>query len=671
MNPMQALASAEKNTTWVLFFSISITIIFSSLLSPCLSDPRITEASLYCGTGRPPAGTSLIPTFVKEMESLSQGVNTHHWATHFVNSSTTGLLMYGLAQCHQDLSHTDCLLCYAASRTRLPRCLPAVSARIYLDGCFLRYDNYSFYGESTDPVHDKVNCSAESGPFHDETSRLKFMADVGLVVGSATRAAVASGGFGVAATAKAGEGVYALAQCWKTVGVEGCRACLEKASVAAKKCAPKREGRSMNAGCYLRYSMDKFYSDEREEEKRRSSSRRRGLTIAIVLAAAAFAMLSLFGAYAAYARLTKIKAARHNLGQVPFSLNKSSLSFKYETLERATDYFNPSRKIGQGGAGSVFKGTLQNGKTVAVKRLIFNTSQWVDEFFNEVNLISGIQHKNLVKLLGCSIEGPESLLVYEYVPNRSLDQFLFEKNKVQILNWKQRFNIVVGTAEGLAYLHGGSKLRIIHRDIKSSNVLLDENLTPKIADFGLVRCFGADKTHLSTGIAGTLGYMAPEYLVRGQLTEKADVYSFGVLVLEIVCGRRNCAFTQDSGSLLHTVWKLYKLDRLAEAIDPCLKNEFPAKDVAKVLQIGLLCTQASVALRPSMDVVVSMLTNKEKEIPIPNQPPFLNASVLDPASSTRSYSTQSLVSNALTKVEASYSSSEMSSSNSSDVQTRK
>ncbi|KAM6572348.1 hypothetical protein CsatA_016428 [Cannabis sativa] len=670
MRTMQVLNSNGKNRTWDFISLVSIAIIISFLSCPCLSDPRITEASLYCGVGKPPANVSVVPTFVKEFEGLAQAINTSHWATHFDNTTNALLPMYGLAQCHQDLSNMDCLLCYAASRTRLPRCLPSVSARIYLDGCFLRYDNYSFYNESTDPVRDSYNCSSVTASLDGSITRSKFAAEVRFVIGNATKAATAANGtgFGVAA----GEGVYALAQCWKTVSAEGCRACLDKASVEAKKCVPKKEGRSMNAGCYLRYSTDKFYNDEAEADNRKSSSRRKGIIIAIVLAVAAFLMLALFGAYAAYAKIIKIKAARRNLGLSSFSFHKSSVSFKYETLEKATDYFSPSTKIGQGGAGSVYKGTLPNGKTVAVKRLIYNTRQWVDEFFNEVNLISGMQHKNLVKLLGCSIEGPESLLVYEYVPNRSLDHFLFEKNKVQILNWKQKFNIIVGTAEGLAYLHGGSNLRIIHRDIKSSNVLLDENLTPKVADFGLVRCFGADKTHLSTGIAGTLGYMAPEYLVRGQLTEKADVYSYGVLVLEIVCGRRNCAFTQDSGSLLQTVWKLYKSDKLAEAVDPSTKGEIPAKEVAKVLQIGLLCTQASASFRPSMTEVVSMLTNKEKEIPAPNQPPFLNATALNPTSFTGSYSSQSLVSNStpITRVEASYTSTEISSSNSSEGQTR-
>lgn len=654
MNSIHSLSPSYKNPTWIFFFF--------SLISLSLSDPRISQSGPFCGTVKTPL-TNFIPTFVKEMESLSQLVNTNHWGTNFVNSTPP---MYGLAQCFQDLSHTDCLLCYAASRTKLPRCLPSISARIYLDGCFLRYDNYSFYQEATNPLIDTVNCSSKYGVEVNEVSKVEFVKNVGVLIENVTKAAVGNKGFAVAEV----KGVYALAQCWKTVGSDGCRECLEKAGKAViSECLPRREGRGLNAGCYLRYSTEKFYYDNGEAQNGHGFSRT-GAIVAIVLSAVAFLMLFLFAAYAGYARLLRIKEERNNIGQISTSIDRASLNFKYETLEKATDYFNPSRKIGQGGAGSVYKGTLPNGKIIAVKRLIFNTRQWVDDFFNEVNLISGIQHKNLVKLLGCSIEGPESLLVYEYVPNRSLDQFIFDKNKVQILNWRQRFDIIVGTAEGLAYLHGGAKVRIIHRDIKSSNVLLDENLTPKIADFGLVRCFAADQSHLSTGIAGTLGYMAPEYLVRGQLTEKADVFSFGVLVLEIVCGRRNNSFIEDSSSLLQTVWKLYKTNKLVEAVDPCLRDKFPGKEASDVLQIGLLCTQASVALRPSMEEVVQMLTSKDCEIPIPKQPPFLSTNALGSDSSLKSYSMDSLVLNAARKLEASYTSTESSSRDSSDVISR-
>ncbi|XP_031286597.1 cysteine-rich receptor-like protein kinase 42 [Pistacia vera] len=634
------------------------------------SDPRISEAALFCGTNITKT-SNYVPTFVREMENLSQVITTTHFATYHVNLSTTNnhtrnssssSSIYALTQCHHDLSQTDCLLCYAAARTTVPRCLPSLSARIFLDGCFLRYDSYKFYKEYVSPALDNVTCSKENVSFANYENENEFLTSVGYAVGNVTRRAVrtGSGGFGTAEV----EGVYALAQCWESVGQDGCRRCLEKAGKGVRGCGLKREGRSLNTGCYLRYSNKKFFNDDGPDEDSHVSGL--GITIAISLATAAFIMVFLFAAYASYTRIKKMKEERNNLAQFAIPMKNSCLSFKYESLEKATDYFSASKKLGQGGAGSVYVGTLPNGKSVAVKRLIFNTRQWVDEFFNEVNLISKIQHKNLVKLLGCSIEGPESLLVYEYVPNKSLDQFLFENNKTKLLNWEKRLKIIIGIAEGLAYLHGGSEKRIIHRDIKSSNILLDEDFTPKIADFGLARNFAADKSHLSTGVAGTLGYMAPEYLVRGQLTEKADVYSFGVLVLEIVCGRRNNLYSQDHISPLQTVWTLYRLNNLMEAVDSSLKEEFHVEEANKVLQIGLLCTQAEVALRPSMAQVVWMLTSKNCEIPIPHQPPFMSTNVTKPEGSTRSHNTNSFIANAARKMELSYTSTESSSMPSSD-----
>ncbi|XP_022773677.1 cysteine-rich receptor-like protein kinase 42 [Durio zibethinus] len=659
MNPMQFSASRQPYCRWVFL------LVFALLISSSFCDPRISNAGLLCGSSNPPNGTNFVPNFVKEMQGLSEVINTNHFASYHLNSTPP---MYALAQCHQDLSQTDCLLCYAASRTRIPRCLPSVSARIFLDGCFLRYDNYSFFQESVSSSLDNVSCSSNNVMVFDEHNKMVNLFDrnVDYAVGNVTRIALRNGGFGAVEV----DGVYALAQCWKSVPAEGCSKCLQKAAKAVRGCVPKEEGRGMNNGCYLRYSTKKFYNEGGEAVHDHGLS---GIAviIAILSATSAFLMLSLSAAYVTYARLSKRKKELKNLGQISISFDKSWLKFKYETLEKATDYFSLSRKLGQGGAGSVFMGILPNGKTVAVKRLIYNTRQWVEEFFNEVNLISGIQHKNLVKLLGCSIEGPESLLVYEYVPNKSLDQFIFDEKRAKLLDWKQRFDIIVGTAEGLAHLHGGgSQIRIIHRDIKSSNVLLDENLNPKIADFGLVRCLATDKSHHSTGVAGTLGYMAPEYLVRGQFTEKADVYSFGVLVLEIVCGKRNTTFTMDSGSLLQTVWTLYRSNKLAEAVDSCIRNEISAKEAPNVLQIGLLCTQASVPSRPSMAQVVHMLTDKDCEIPIPNQPPFLNASVLETASSTRSYSTDSFISNAVRKIQGSATTSKSSRTCSSDEASR-
>ncbi|KAB5521090.1 hypothetical protein DKX38_025409 [Salix brachista] len=443
-----------------LFLSFIYSASF--LFSLSFSDPRITQSGLYCGRSK---STINIPTFVKEMETLSQLITTSHFATYNLNYSSTSTF-YALAQCHQDLSQTDCLLCYAASRTKLPRCLPSLSSRIYLDGCFLRYDNYSFYQESVSSSFDTFNCGGEYFDVDDGGNYLEFSTGVGDAVGNVTVQAVENGGFAVVKVS----GIYALAQCWDSVGREGCRGCLEMAGKAARGCVPKKEGRGMNAGCYLRYSTDKFYNKGGGEKGNAHGFSGLGITIAVVLAAVACLMLSFFAAYASCVWLLKAKRERNNLGKLPISFNKSSLSFKYEILEKATDFFSPSRKLGQGGAGSV--------------------------------------------------------------------------------------------------------------------------------------------------------------------------------------------------------WKLYRSNRLVDAVDPCLRDEFPAQEASCVLQIGLLCTQASATLRPSMAQVVHFLTNNDCEFPTPNQPPYMNTSLLETENSRRSYSINSLVSNGPTEVEASSTSMESSSMHSSDGQPR-
>ncbi|XP_018722128.2 cysteine-rich receptor-like protein kinase 1 [Eucalyptus grandis] len=219
---------------------------------------------------------------------------------------------------------------------------------------------------------------------------------------------------------------------------------------------------------------------------------------------------------------------------------------------------------------------------------------------------------------------------------KQIESFVAGDNETHVLTWEARLHIITRSAEGLAHLHGGCGVKIIHRDIKASNVLLDKNLTAKIADFGLARCIAPDESHLSTGIAGTLGYMAPEYLMRGQLTEKADVYAFGVLVLEILSGKKNSTYTQGSSSVLNSVWKHYKSNNLAACIDPALRGKFPVLEASRLLQISLLCTQACMELRPPMSEVIEMLHDKDRVVPQPNQPPFVNASVLFDYSSSRS-----------------------------------
>ncbi|MBA0692649.1 hypothetical protein Goari_010187, partial [Gossypium aridum] len=269
----------------------------------------------------------------------------------------------------------------------------------------------------------------------------------------------------------------------------------------------------------------------------------RGTIIIIVISAVSslvvLAVISAIGVYIRKRRYIQKKRGSNDAEKWVKVLRDSNLNFKYSTVEKATGSFNEANKLGQGGFGTVYKGALPDGREIAVKRLFYNNRHRAADFYNEVNIISSVEHKNLVRLLGCSCSGPESLLIYEFLPNKSLDHFIFDPSRGKELTWEKRYQIIIGTVEGLVYLHENPTNKIIHRDIKASNILLDLKFRAKIADFGLARSFEEDKSHISTAIAGTLGYMAPEYLANGQLTDKADVYSFGVLLLEIITGKQN------------------------------------------------------------------------------------------------------------------------------------
>ncbi|XP_011016742.1 PREDICTED: G-type lectin S-receptor-like serine/threonine-protein kinase SD1-1 [Populus euphratica] len=298
--------------------------------------------------------------------------------------------------------------------------------------------------------------------------------------------------------------------------------------------------------------------------------------------------------------------------------------FEFSKIVNATNNFSIKNKLGQGGFGPVYKGTLEDGQEIAVKRLSICSGQGLKEFKNEVILINKLQHRNLVKLLGCSIQREEKLLVYEYMPNKSLDSFLFDQTKSKLLDWSKRFNIICGIARGLLYLHQDSRLRIIHRDLKSSNVLLDKDMNPKISDFGLARTFGGDQTEGNTNrVVGTYGYMAPEYATDGLFSVKSDVFSFGIMLLEIVTGKKSRGFYHPDNnlSLIGYAWKLWKEGKPLELVGGLADESWNLSEVMKCFHISLLCVQQYPEDRPSMASVVLMLGG-EKTLPKPKEPGF-------------------------------------------------
>ncbi|XP_073124826.1 cold-responsive protein kinase 1-like [Henckelia pumila] len=304
----------------------------------------------------------------------------------------------------------------------------------------------------------------------------------------------------------------------------------------------------------------------------------------------------------------------HELGD-ELSRVHNVILYSYKELRTATNDFSPSNKIGEGGFGCVYKGKLRNGQMAAIKVLSSGSRQGVSEFLTEIKVISDIEHENLVKLYGCCVDGNERILVYNYLENNSLAHTLLGRGHSSIrFSWRTRVKICVGVARGLAYLHEEVKPQIVHRDIKASNILLDKDLTPKISDFGLAKLIPVDTSHVSTRVAGTLGYLAPEYAIRGQLRSKSDVYSFGVLLIEIVSGRcnTNTRLPPEEQYILERAWQLYERNELVALVDTSLNGDFDAEQACRFLKIGLLCTQDTTKLRPLMSTVVRMLIGEKK-----------------------------------------------------------
>ncbi|XP_025887847.2 G-type lectin S-receptor-like serine/threonine-protein kinase At4g03230 isoform X2 [Solanum lycopersicum] len=315
--------------------------------------------------------------------------------------------------------------------------------------------------------------------------------------------------------------------------------------------------------------------------------------------------------------------------------------FSLNSILEATDNFSNAAKLGQGGFGPVYKGKFLEGAELAVKRLSNHSGQGVEEFKTEVMLIAKLQHRNLVRLLGYCVEGNEKILVYEYMANKSLDTFIFNRTFCRLLDWRIRFEIILGIARGLLYLHQDSRLRIIHRDLKTSNILLDDEMNAKISDFGLARIIEGKSTEANTTrVVGTYGYMSPEYALEGLFSIKSDIFAFGVVVLEIISGKRNMEFFEEV-NLTGYAWRLWMEDRALDMMDQTIVDTFEDKEVIKCVNVALLCVQEDPGDRPTMSNVVVMLGGESMTLPRPSQPHFITRrnALSTSSSSSKLYST--------------------------------
>uniref|UniRef100_J3MN82 Protein kinase domain-containing protein n=1 Tax=Oryza brachyantha TaxID=4533 RepID=J3MN82_ORYBR len=425
--------------------------------------------------------------------------------------------------------------------------------------------------------------------------------------------------------------IYALAQCTPDLTPEQCRACLASAMAEmTRQVFPTNSpgGKVIGERCGLRFEVFSFYNIEAMVQLQVGLQGKKKSTpvLAIVLPIIFVALLTIILAGLYIWRRKRLPAKTLLIENTEDLEDFESIFIDLSKLQSATDNFDESNRLGEGGFGVVFKGVFPDGQEVAVKRLSSCSNQGLGQLKNELYLVAKLQHKNLVRLIGVCLEEGEKVLVYEYMPNKSLDTVLFDPERSKQLDWGKRFMILNGIARGLQYLHEHSQLKIIHRDLKASNILLDADMKPKIADFGMAKIFGDDETRNATSrVIGTLGYMSPEYAMRGHYSTKLDVFSFGVIVLEIVTGRRNSysVISEHCEDLFSLVWRHWNDGTVTEIVDPSLGKHYPRGEILKCINIGLLCVQQNPTDRPAMSVIIVMLSSGTVSMQAPYRPAYL------------------------------------------------
>uniref|UniRef100_A0A0D9VWD1 Protein kinase domain-containing protein n=1 Tax=Leersia perrieri TaxID=77586 RepID=A0A0D9VWD1_9ORYZ len=607
--------------------------------------------------------------------------------TVVVGSGTDTL--WGAALCRGDTAGAACASCLALSApdVALGKCRGSRDASAFYDRCLVRVSGEEDFLSSRDNTQVQIMGSSKDSVVGDGGTKaerfgalvaylLGALSDVAAFDNNGTRYAVgvvSSDGDGegfVATTTEVVRRVNGMVQCTPDQAPAACRGCLQGLVRDMAAAANGSIGGQINAvWCRLRYEVWQFYDgspmlrlvapplssgDPKGDGTRGRTNAVTAMAIAIVLGVVVI-VLSVFTIL--LWRKTKpkreqlhTKMKRMCITNVSAQANEeddhagSSLLFDLSTLRCATSDFAEENKLGHGGFGAVYKGLLPDGREIAVKRLDKASRQGLKELKNELLLVVKLRHNNLAKLLGVCLDGQEKLLVYEYLPNRSLDIFLFKRHEdlmSELLDWHTRYRIIYGVARGLLYLHEDTQARIIHRDLKASNILLDGDMTPKISDFGLARLFDSEKTTTITSqVVGTLGYMAPEYAVLGQISVKLDVYSFGVLTLEIITGRRNTdvfdSVEEEPNTLLSYVWDHWSKGTPSKVINRWLQQQAPENEVLKCIHLGLLCVQENPSDRPTMLSVLVMLHGEASSFESPSKPAFIyKSSGID---SSKSYS---------------------------------
>ncbi|XP_038698521.1 putative receptor-like protein kinase At4g00960 isoform X2 [Tripterygium wilfordii] len=627
-----------KNHIQFLFLSHILFIIISSCsAASCYDTGNFTSNSTYANNR------------YQILSSLASNVSSN--GGFFTTS--IGLepnKIYALGLCRGDSNTESCFGCVNSTSQELMAECPNQKEALSWGGdpeCLVRYANHSFFGIlKFDPSDAGYNNSDISSDFSDFAQIWDVLMDrmIDRASSGTSKLKYATGEARV--NNLLFQDIYALVQCTPDLSPTDCSNC-QRANIAHYQWfdSPRQGGYVFRPNCIFRWGSYRFYNASASPPPvnvNDDGSIEPGTIAAIVVPT-----ITLFAFVVAITCiiLKRRRKKRDQEVEIADEVDSAkSLQFDFATIRIATDNFSAANKLGQGGFGAVYKGKLPDGQLVAVKRLSRHSNQGEVEFKNEV-LMTKLQHRNLVRLLGFCFAGNERLLIYEFVPNSSLDHFIFDQTNPTILNWEIRYRIIWGIARGLLYLHEDSRLRIIHRDLKASNILLDEEMNPKISDFGMARLFAMDQIQDNTNrVVGTFGYMAPEYVLHGHFSAKSDVYSFGVLVLEIISGRKisHSVYGEEAEDLLTYAWKNWNGGTALKLADSILSVGSRSDEMMRCINIGLLCVQENVSRRPTMASVVQMLSSSKVSLAAPLRPAFFRGtSVVSEASTSLTKTNQS------------------------------
>ncbi|XP_004297920.1 PREDICTED: cysteine-rich receptor-like protein kinase 29-like [Fragaria vesca subsp. vesca] len=616
-------------------------------------DVSCTSAAEFCwscaGTSNYTNGSIYQQNLISLLSSFSNiSQNQANYGFHNSSLGQGSNKVNAIALCRGDRGLEECSTCLRESTQSLLRnCSYKREAIFWAEPCMVRYSQDLIFGIEDEEPH--IYLPSPNNALNPEAYGLVLNPLLEILI---EKAASGDSNQKYAAghkTVPGYETIYAHAQCTPDLDKVICSDCLKNCTSALPSCCSGKSGtRVLKPSCNIRFEYNLFYKSTVDKEvdisaaapapattttsetpaplppRQGKKNNTKNHIIIIVVVVIAFVSLLLGG----LCIFKRDKKPRVKLDVIPSddSLEDislvESLQYDFEDIRSATNDFSDENKLGQGGFGAVYKGRLYNGQYIAVKRLSKSSEQGDREFKNEVMLVAQLQHRNLVRILGFCLKGEERLLIYEYIPNTSLDHFIFDPINYGYLDWETRYKIIGGIVRGLLYLHEDSRLRIIHRDLKASNILLDENMNPKIADFGMARLFVMDQTQGDTKtIVGTFGYMAPEYASQGRFSVKSDVFSFGVLLLEMIIGKKSSNFQngEDEDDLVSYVWRNWRDDTISNIIDPMLTTG-SRSEIIRCIHIGLLCIQENVNDRPTMTSVASMLSSHSLSLPVPPRP---------------------------------------------------